>query len=405
MEATQLQNIQDVRSDTARNMIFSLYHAELTALVNRRVINEFCAKNRLHSVQYYLNEKVLNLACDNLDPGLIYLVNDLFSIYFALFSVAGIPYVFGPFCPEVPSEFAVRSILKEYAIQSIDENQLLAYCGSFPHLQLLEAQNIITAFIQIVNPDETGKIIREIEYGASPEQSEENKEIGRKHHSTLLERRYTSEREFVENIQRGNSRQAIHCLHIMEGDVAYLKQNSSLERERIGAAVACTTARHAATQAGLPPLIVDSIAKEATFSFMRAGSANEVYLIKEATVRNYCRAIRESQDRKFSALVQSVMYFIYHDYAHEISFQSLAEDLNVSESYLTSSFKKEVGVTPNAKLVKVRMEKAAHLLRNGGLSVADVSLSVGIGDPNYFVKLFKKEYGETPSAYRKKYTT
>jgi YesN/AraC family two-component response regulator len=49
------------------------------------------------------------------------------------------------------------------------------------------------------------------------------------------------------------------------------------------------------------------------------------------------------------------------------------------------------------------MRIAAELLRKGQMAVGDISAAVGINDPNYFVKLFKKEFGETPSAFRKRH--
>ena len=48
------------------------------------------------------------------------------------------------------------------------------------------------------------------------------------------------------------------------------------------------------------------------------------------------------------------------------------------------------------------MNQAAWNLANTRLSIHQVSEQVGILDSNYFVKLFKREYGETPSRYREK---
>ena len=47
------------------------------------------------------------------------------------------------------------------------------------------------------------------------------------------------------------------------------------------------------------------------------------------------------------------------------------------------------------------MENASSLLLSTEYSIQEISVMVGIMDANYFVKLFKKEYGETPSEFRK----
>lgn len=60
-----------------------------------------------------------------------------------------------------------------------------------------------------------------------------------------------------------------------------------------------------------------------------------------------------------------------------------------------------MNMTPLNYLRKVRMENASSLLLSTEYSIQEISVMVGIMDANYFVKLFKKEYGETPSEFRK----
>lgn len=48
------------------------------------------------------------------------------------------------------------------------------------------------------------------------------------------------------------------------------------------------------------------------------------------------------------------------------------------------------------------MQHAANSLIKTNQSIQEISASVGIYDSNYFVKIFKKEFNLTPTAYRKK---
>ena len=56
--------------------------------------------------------------------------------------------------------------------------------------------------------------------------------------------------------------------------------------------------------------------------------------------------------------------------------------------------------TLTAYIADLRTKKAAELLKTSMLSVAEIAMYVGYPDSNYFVKVFKKRYGMTPSAYR-----
>ena len=51
-------------------------------------------------------------------------------------------------------------------------------------------------------------------------------------------------------------------------------------------------------------------------------------------------------------------------------------------------------------VLQVKMERARVLLRTRRLSVAEVGAAVGIADPYYFSKCFKKVIGQSPQAYR-----
>ena len=45
-------------------------------------------------------------------------------------------------------------------------------------------------------------------------------------------------------------------------------------------------------------------------------------------------------------------------------------------------------------------ELTQALIREGGRSMTDISYAVGINDPHYFSKIFKKEFGMTPSEFK-----
>ncbi len=91
---------------------------------------------------------------------------------------------------------------------------------------------------------------------------------------------------------------------------------------------------------------------------------------------------------------------IQRRYHEPLSLEMLAEALNVSAYHLSHVFSAESGFTLSSHLTNVRMERAAELLREGRLGVAEVSHAVGYRDPLYFSRVFKAHYGQTPSTFR-----
>ena len=51
-------------------------------------------------------------------------------------------------------------------------------------------------------------------------------------------------------------------------------------------------------------------------------------------------------------------------------------------------------------MTDARMKQASELLQTEGLSVNQVGILLGYRESAYFMKVFKKYYGKTPTAYR-----
>ena len=71
---------------------------------------------------------------------------------------------------------------------------------------------------------------------------------------------------------------------------------------------------------------------------------------------------------------------------------------------LALSFEKgdRVFMEKGLDLLLTRIQRAKRMLSESKLPVIDVAANVGIEDQSYFSRLFKKETGMTPSAFRKK---
>lgn len=79
-----------------------------------------------------------------------------------------------------------------------------------------------------------------------------------------------------------------------------------------------------------------------------------------------------------------------------------AEAAGISSNYLSRLVKQYTGRSVGAWLDIVRIQRAKRLLSSTVLPIIDVSNSVGIEDQSYFSRLFKKQTGMTPSAFRKR---
>lgn len=84
-----------------------------------------------------------------------------------------------------------------------------------------------------------------------------------------------------------------------------------------------------------------------------------------------------------------------------LSVTKLARKFAVSESFLSRTFKHSKPCTIGKYIFRERMFRAASLIReNNHTTLKSLSETIGFLDYEYFVRVFKKFYGVSPSQYR-----
>ena len=106
---------------------------------------------------------------------------------------------------------------------------------------------------------------------------------------------------------------------------------------------------------------------------------------------------------KHSDVVFKVTNYIKRNCNEKLSLDSLAREVYLSKSYLSSMFKEETGISLTEYITKVRIEKSKKLLTENSISISSIALQCGFKDQSYFTKVFKKETGTSPKKYRNNY--
>jgi|GEM_PF-730007 len=108
---------------------------------------------------------------------------------------------------------------------------------------------------------------------------------------------------------------------------------------------------------------------------------------------------RQQDDSAERSIMDCVNYINNH-YQESLERELLARKVSLSSSYFSVLFKRYVGCSPVQYITKVRLDKAMQLLRGSNKPVSVVALEVGFHDPLYFSRVFTREIGVTPRAYR-----
>lgn len=95
--------------------------------------------------------------------------------------------------------------------------------------------------------------------------------------------------------------------------------------------------------------------------------------------------------------------YIHDNYSYQITVEGIASYIGIDRTYLYRIFQEPMGISPTRYLLKVRMTRAADLLKNPEYSVTQVAASAGYRELPHFSNNFKRFFGISPMLYRKQF--
>ena len=90
---------------------------------------------------------------------------------------------------------------------------------------------------------------------------------------------------------------------------------------------------------------------------------------------------------------------------HPVRVDELAELVSLSVSHFYRVFKETFGSTPHAYIIRLRLELAQKLMLTTEMPLSEIALACGLADQSHLSKLFRREVGETPNAWRRRNLT
>ncbi len=102
------------------------------------------------------------------------------------------------------------------------------------------------------------------------------------------------------------------------------------------------------------------------------------------------------QNRHMTAVIR----YMYKNLNKNLTLTALAEEMQLSKSYLNAIFKKYAEKAPIDFFINLKMQEACKLFKSTDMLVAEVGRSLGYDDPYYFSRIFKKTIGVSPKEYR-----
>lgn len=127
------------------------------------------------------------------------------------------------------------------------------------------------------------------------------------------------------------------------------------------------------------------------------------YLVSELVLEVVHDAVLRQSERQdhYPNTIIRVLEYIRTHYAEPISTRSIAQEFGYNPVYLERLFQKSMGNSITGYINQTRIDASRNLLLNSIRSLDSISATCGFSDTKYYMRVFKKLTGMTPTQYKK----
>ena len=272
-----------------------------------------------------------------------------------------------------------------------DENLLLTMANTFAATLWGSPEQYAMEYLEYAIPDR----YEPIPYTVTPGQADPN---------TLdlsdLERNYENENLLMEAVSRGKLHQVTALASTVFNNGTGQRLNDSLRDRKNNLVILKTLLRKAAEYGGVHPMHLHRLSAHYAYRIENARSVRQSMALQEQMIRDYCNLVKRHSLSQYSHYVGKTITMVQYDLTADLRLNTIAEKLNVNSSYLSTLFRREYGCTLTEYVNRERIDRGIYLLQRTEKTVQEIAAECGIQDVNYFIKLFKKQTGLTPSRYR-----
>ena len=132
--------------------------------------------------------------------------------------------------------------------------------------------------------------------------------------------------------------------------------------------------------------------------FYTADRGNLIACVTE-DFRVLCRVLKGRGHRSEHNIIDRIVQYLDAHLNEEIDHEALAAKYRLHPGYLSRLFKQEMGETLSEYLLRIRIERAAQLLKADRHKIGEIAGLVGYNTASYFSVMFKKYAGCSPREY------
>lgn len=158
----------------------------------------------------------------------------------------------------------------------------------------------------------------------------------------------------------------------------------------------------AAIRGGLSPKKAEEMELHYLNQIEQMNTIQELRLLNRVLFSDYVEQVHDCQNHpEVSEAIWDCCDYIQRNLLSDFTLQDVAKQVGYTEYYLTRKFKKELGIGFHDYIKKCRVDLARIWLHTTDKSIQQISDELNFSTRNYFSKIFTRQVGVSPAAYRR----
>lgn len=311
--------------------------------------------------------------------------------------------------PTLESEISDEDISKVMDVfkGNVHKRKLLEYYQSVP---IIDKQQLLTISLLVYYLayrkmlDETIVVQNNKELNLVVIESEELElELSKGRRNFIFHSNLSYERVLLDYVKNGRIdklKDTFDYSIVGEAELGLLSKRNRLRSEKnlmiTGIALVC----RAAIEGGLNEETAFTLSDFYIQQLEELRSLKAILNLMEEAIMDFTKRVHQLSVERYSAAITTCQDFIYKHLYGDITLDDLATICSLSPNYLSSLFKKEVGIPISEYIQRQRIDEAKRLLVLTNYSILEISTWLNFNDQSYFIKVFKKYTGLTPRRFR-----
>jgi len=126
-----------------------------------------------------------------------------------------------------------------------------------------------------------------------------------------------------------------------------------------------------------------------------------LYLLREATTPTAHKLQTANAVHSENEIIRKAQQFISSHIREKLSVPLVASQVDVSPSYLTALFHKNLQISPGEYIRRIKLQESKQMIRENQLNFTEIAAALQYSTVHHFSRQFKEKFGITPTEYAK----